>query len=467
MSLARPNFILFNLALGYLFGLTVPVWSLVIGLFSIINPRQWPYGYCLVCWFAVGVGIVYQSWWLDNIDRQLNRPSIEDEIFRVVDKTPHHGRLIYLISDHAGWRYRLPLSREPPLEIFQKIQLSGHRQPLTGNGDYIFAQKSRHLIGEIEPSGEITVLVDPIDPPWRWLASSRLNFSQAIDRLTTPASGALLEGILIGQTDRLSQVTIDQFRASGLSHLIAVSGYNLAVVCRLLERGLGRFGNRIAASGNILAIILFVWFAGGSPSIVRAAILAIWLITARLVSRKLSMARTIVISAALMAVTNPLIVRYDLSFQLSYAAVIGLMLFASPISDRLVGWPLPSWLRESLSATLAAQLTTWPLIAHNFESFNPYALIANIAVGPLVPLITVFGFPTVALITIWPTLAAVGLPFSITLNYILQIATIISAWPGAVVTVPPASGMLWFIYYGLLGWLGWRITLPHPLDRRE
>ncbi len=96
-----------------------------------------------------------------------------------------------------------------------------------------------------------------------------------------------------------------------------------------------------------------------------------------------------------MTLLNPLILLYDIGFQLSFGALLGLVWFAGPFQTWLEQGKIPTLIAETLAATLGAQLTTGPIIAIYFQTFSLYSLVANLVVGPIIPELTVMGIPLV------------------------------------------------------------------------
>ena len=238
------------------------------------------------------------------------------------------------------------------------------------------------------------------------------------------------------------------------SHLVVVSGENVVLVSAFATAALAWLvGRRRALLLSIVVVAAYAILIGASPSVLRATIMGILLIVAKLAGRPTSGLTSILFAAALMSGIDPRIGR-DLSFQLTFAATLGIAYLASPISewvieccaralrrDTVPGW-LAAWFVEPLAVTLAATIATAPLIALNFGRISLVALPANLAIVP------VFG-----LIMASSALAAVGgllpmwrLPFAAPAYYSLSYWIAITHWlatiPGASATIraTPRSG---------------------------
>ncbi|MFN8113988.1 MAG: ComEC/Rec2 family competence protein [Solirubrobacterales bacterium] len=207
-----------------------------------------------------------------------------------------------------------------------------------------------------------------------------------------PAEEALARGFVLGQDDRIDPLTREQFRRAGLSHLLAVSGQNVVLLAILAGVGLALFGLGLRArlAATVLLIALYVPVAGAGPSIQRAGVMGAAAILATLAGRLSGRAYPPLLAAALTLLVNP---RFggDVGWQLSFAAVAGIMLWAGPARE-LIAERLPSRLPDALARgladgaamTLAATVATAPLIASDFERISLASIPANLLVLPAV-----------------------------------------------------------------------------------
>lgn len=202
-----------------------------------------------------------------------------------------------------------------------------------------------------------------------------------------PAAG-LGAGILLGVRSGMDEHTEDAFATSGLTHVVAISGWNIAIVAaavaamttRLRRRAGGRW---LAPAVLIGAVVFYVVLTGASPSVVRAALMAGAALLARQAGSRAHAASALVLAAGVMlAVAPPLL--WDVGFELSVLATAGLIAVGEPISARLSALPGP--IREPVALTLAAQVFTLPVILMNFERLSIVAPLANVLVAPLLPL---------------------------------------------------------------------------------
>ncbi|MDQ2853753.1 MAG: ComEC/Rec2 family competence protein [Chloroflexota bacterium] len=220
-------------------------------------------------------------------------------------------------------------------------------------------------------------------------ASARRWLLDGLNEMVPEPEAALGAGILLGVRSSIAPEIANAFAVAGLTHVIAISGWNIAIVAaivaslfRPLEQRRG--GHWLAPGGAAAAIGGYVILTGASPSVVRAALMAGAMMVARLGGSRAHAASALGLAALAMLIAAPSVL-WDVGFQLSGLATAGLILFAAPIEARLHGWP--GWLREPVALTLAAQLTTLPVVLGSFGRLSLVAPAANVAVVPMVPLV--------------------------------------------------------------------------------
>jgi competence protein ComEC len=243
---------------------------------------------------------------------------------------------------------------------------------------------------------------------------------------------ALSRGFVLGDDSDVDPSTVDDFRNSGLSHLLAVSGQNVVLLALLAMPLLALLGIGPRARLVVIAalIVLYVPLAGGGPSIQRAGVMGIAGLVAMGAGRAPSRAYALALAALVTLALNPRATG-DIGWQLSFVAVVGIMLLARPLQLRFapvvgdVGWRRA--LAEGIAVTLAATLATAPLIVFHFEGLPIGTLAANLAAMPAVAPSMWLGMIAVAAGQINSALAApFNLVGSVCLAWIAQVA----AWFG-------------------------------------
>lgn len=230
-------------------------------------------------------------------------------------------------------------------------------------------------------------------------------------------SASLLAGILLGVESGIAPDLRDDFNAVGAAHIIAISGFNMTVLAAVITRGLRQLIplRPAAALAGVGGIALYTMFVGADPGVVRAAIMSSLLIVAPLVGRRTYVPASLAFAALLMTLADPYVL-WDVGFQLSFAAVMGMALFVEPLErafrralaplfatttiERLV-----SLLSEPLIVSLAAQVATTPLIALYFGRLSLASFFANLLIVPVQAPLMLLGAAATALGVLVPGLA--------------------------------------------------------------
>jgi competence protein ComEC len=200
---------------------------------------------------------------------------------------------------------------------------------------------------------------------------------------------ALARGFVLGEDERIDAATVEDFRRAGLSHLLAVSGQNVALLALLAMPLLALLGMplRTRLLWIVAAIAVYVPLAGGGPSIVRAGVMGALTLLATFAGRRSSRLYALAIAAIVTLAIDPRI-GADVGWQLSFAAVLGILAIAQPlrraIANRLGSGVLRGALAEGMAVTVAATLATAPLIAFHFGELSTVSLFANLLALPAV-----------------------------------------------------------------------------------
>lgn len=271
-----------------------------------------------------------------------------------------------------------------------------------------------------------------------WVIAKLLALKQwfvgGIESAMPEPESALLAGLLIGEKRGLGESITESFRRAGVIHIIVLSGYNVALVINTVREGFSLFLSRnVALSSAGVVAILFMLMTGASETAIRATLMALVVLLARAFYRPADGLRILLLVAAGMAVWNPYLVLFDLSYQLSILATLGLILF----SHRLV--PYLAWLRsktliEIVSTTLATQITVLPVLIISVGQVSLVSLISNVLILIPIPYAMLAGFFASLIATVSPELA---FPLSAVayalLHYIIVVAEFLGSLPFAIV----------------------------------
>ena len=290
---------------------------------------------------------------------------------------PLAGRLLVRVPRSAsvmtGDRVDLEVSLRPP-------------DPADAEGTAYRERLRRQGIGAVGRAFEVTVTGHRSDP----LADSFGNVRRwLLDGLVTTVpepEASLGAGILLGVRAGIDPAVRDAFAVAGLSHVVAISGWNVAIVVVLIgaltRRLRRRVGQAPLAMVAVVAVAGYVVLVGASPAVVRAALMAGALLVSRLGGSPAHAGSALMAAVVAMLVISPAAL-WDVGFQLSALATGGLIVLGGALEQRLARWP--TWLRTPVALTVAAQLATLPVLLATFEQVSLVAPLANVVVVPLVP----------------------------------------------------------------------------------
>lgn len=270
----------------------------------------------------------------------------------------------------------------------------------------------------------------------RAAAGVRARFADAARAVLPAEQAAMLPALVLGDTSTIDDATQGEFRTAGLTHLTAVSGANVTIVCGTVLLTAGLVGPRMAVAMAALALVAFVVVVQPSASVLRAAVMGSIALFAVLSRRRRQAIPALSACVLVLLVAAPELA-VDVGFALSVSATAALVVVAPVWSRRLVdrGWPLP--LAAGVSVAAAAQLVTAPLVAGMSGTVSMVAILANLAVAVVIPPITVIGTCAAVLTVPWPAAAELMIRFTgPELWWLTHVAHWAAAIPGAVVATP-------------------------------
>jgi competence protein ComEC len=267
---------------------------------------------------------------------------------------------------------------------------------------------------------------------------------RATSRLDKPQA-SLLQGLTIGDTEGFDDQTLESFRRAGLSHLLAVSGENVAIVLGAIAVGARALGLRLRLALAVIGLVLFVVVVGPEPSVLRAAIMGAIGLAALAFGRKAEPLHALGLALIVLIALRPGMV-YSVALQLSAAATAGIVLWSASLAHRF-GRVLPRTLALGLSATLSAQSAVAPVLIATFGQVSVVGPLSNLLALPAVAPATIIGLVAgVAGIvngSVGALLARCAAPFA---AWILWVARVFGSARGAAVDLP--------------NWTAWLAALP-------
>lgn len=323
----------------------------------------------------------------------LNRPKV---IFQNFDRTPVYGVSVSLKSinkQSASGRGYL-IFDEQELARGVRVKVEGQLEPAGRNSRDAFLLK---------PSSEIEVVSDPTTTKG-FLNNLRANYVASIAGVT-PDAKTLVAGLAIGEIAELSKELEEKMRIVSLTHLVAVSGSNCAIVVGmvyLVAVGL-RFGRTGRTVISLTALLLYVLLIGPDPSVLRAGVMAASVILMIALGRRTWALNALALATLVLLIADPWLA-VEFGFGLSVLATAGILLLAPAIAERL-GNRMPMPLALGLSVTISAQLFCLPLLMQLQPGLATYSVIANLLAGPMVAPVTVLGMIALLVTPIAPWLA--------------------------------------------------------------
>ena len=291
-----------------------------------------------------------------------------------------------------------------------------------------------------------------------WLKAQLLNFKDKILKIinqTIPEpQAAFLAGILLGARKGLPSDLVEDFNRTGVSHIVAISGYNISVVAALMMNlclacGLHR---KRAFYVIVVGIIFFTIITGASAAVLRASIMGLVVLLAKQVGRRSQVKNMLAVTAAVMLMINPQILLSDAGFQLSFLATLGLI-YGVPIFEKYFTWlPEKLALRENLTTTMSAIIFTTPLILYQFGRLSIVAPLVNVLILSFIPLAMLTGFVQVLVGALYlPAGRICGWVTWLILTYIIKVVQFFSGLKIAAINIEIKLSIMIFCYIMLSG----------------
>ena len=282
----------------------------------------------------------------------------------------------------------------------------------------------------------------------RLAAAIRAWYTGAVDRVLPPPHAAVLLGVVLGVRPGIPPDLQKALVATGLVHLLVLSGLKVAVFARLAQAALRPLLGRHSTWPAIALVGLYALTGGATPAAVRASAMGGLAIAASHLGRPTHVWTSLAITAAAMLGWSPELA-WDVGFQLSFAGTAAIILLTPGIEARLP-W-LPRVVREPFAVTCAAQIGTLPMMATDFHVMSPVGPIANAAVLPLLPAMVAAGLLLGPLTLVPAVAAAAAIPVAGMLTYLEQAAYVLSRAPAAAINVPRFPTWTSLAYYAALG----------------
>jgi len=380
---------------------------------------------------------------------------VESEVIRLrdgVQRTPVEGLVLARVDPDEEWHYGDRVTLTGRLETPPVEEDFSYRDYLARQGVYAYFPFARAVF--IEP-GQGNAIKEAI-----FFVKERA--LETVYQLFPDPEASLISGILLGVETGIPPSVVDAFRDTGTAHIIAISGFNFAILTALFVSIFGRlFGTRPGALVAAIMILLYTILVGANAAVVRAAIMGGLAILARQTRRRQAALNTLLVTAGVMAFFDPFL-PWDVSFQLSFFATLGLVLYAEPLTDLFVRFAarylristirkLAPPVGEFFLFTLAAQITTLPIVIFHFQRLSLISIIANPLILPVQPAVMILGGLAVLLEMVFPPLGQiVAAPTWVFVAYTVRVVELLGRIPAGVIVLGQVALPVVLLLYGIL-----------------
>ncbi len=306
------------------------------------------------------------------------------------------------------------------------------------------------------------------NPVMRILFSFKNKFKETARTFISPPELGVLEALIFGDEENISTEWKDKLNFTGTRHIAAVSGMNITIISALLLNLLLAFGfwRNQAFYFSVFLLVLYILMIGFPASAVRAGIMGGLFMTAQHFGRLSTATRAIVFASTIMLFLNPLLLKFDVGFQLSFLAMMGMIFLQPAFLAFLKKNPNPKFfpLKTTLSATLSAQVFTLPILICNFGYIPLISPIVNILIvpflAPITILIFIFGvfgmmFSPIGSVLSWPVW--------LSLAYVTEVIDIFSKIPFSSLKLENVNLDILAVFYLILALITWRIQESQKL----
>jgi competence protein ComEC len=382
----------FHFSFSFVFSVLILSFILIFSFFK--HQKILILGFC-VLFFGLGI-FRFQSYFLKAQNQEIKRlVGKKISIVGIISKEPQikEKTSVFELKTEKG-KILVKAKRYPEFEYGEKIKIEGILKEIDKENSFNWKNyflKDGILVEmnfpKIEKTGEN--LVNPIKKFSIFLKKK----IEKIAKENLPfLHSALLKSLLFGQEQEIPFEWKEKLNQTGTRHIVAVSGMNITIISSLILSFLLFLGlwRQHAFYLSIFLILFYVLMIGAPASAIRAAIMGILYLTAQYFGRLSSGERPVVFSAALMLFFNPLLLRYDIGFQLSFLAILGIVYFYQFFFEKFK--KLPKLIKESLASTLSAQIFTFPILVYNFGQISLVSPLSNVLILPILPAITILGF---------------------------------------------------------------------------
>ncbi len=351
--------------------------------------------------------------------RVVGEPDVRDDNIRLtVEAREIPGKVLLVVDRYPEYQYGDELAVSGKIQAPQEFEDFNYRDYLAKDGIYSIIYYPQI---ELSQRGSYRGFGPAV---YSGILSFKNELRESINRNLSPPQSSIISAMILGDKRQISQEWKDKLNYAGLRHLTAISGMHVAVLTAILMSFFISLGlwRRQAFCFSIILIALFILLTGLQPSAIRAGIMGALFLLAQYIGRKGQSLRAIVLAASLMLAHNPLLLKLDVGFQLSFLAMMGIIYFLPIFRNWLRMVPDFFRLKDVLIMTLSAQVFTLPVLIYNFGYFSAVSIFTNILIVPFLPFIMGLGLAFALLGTVCGFFGQIlSLPLWLLLTYLLKI----------------------------------------------
>lgn len=340
------------------------------------------------------------------------------------DATYAAGGQLSFMADHVS--FDMPHYGNRP----GKVTIKGYGELAIYKGDRIKVNAKLYPTRGSAQASLSYASIQRIGSHSTYLDAFRRRFGAGLQTALPEPAAPFGMGLLIGQRSNLPDDVAQSLKMVGLTHIIAVSGYNLTILLTAARRLMGKRSKRASTLVALALMLGFIGLTGASASIVRAAVVSGLSLAAWYVGREVRPMVLILLAAALTAGVNPLYIWSDIGWYLSFLAFFGILMLAPQLYRRIWGEKTPPVLAGIAIETLCAEIMTIPLVMFIFGQVSLVGLLANVLVASLIPLAMLLCFVAGMAGWLMPLFAGwLSWPATVVLTYMLDIAGMLAKIP--------------------------------------
>lgn len=473
----RPYYYIYVGGAGFLLGIVLAgfielnwlwfygfVWLSIVALIIFKNKALQFMGVLFFLFLALGWWRWQMAW--PAVDAKqpafyYNQPvTLEGYVSREVEQRKNHQQVIVRVAalnnSQVTGKVLVYLPLFPEYSYGDTVRLTGViEQPQKFNNFSYDKYLARYNIYALLYYPQVEKLVKP-RAGWSFyyhILEVKKSLVGKVNSFLPEPEAALLGGLLWGAKRSLPNEVLDNFNIAGTTHIVALSGYNITVLGLIIFFIAPWLGiKRQSAFWLVVGIILFFIIITGYPaSVVRAGIMGILVLLSMRWGGGIRSGILLILSAFFMCLINPKVLLYDVGFQLSFLATIGLIYLSVRI-EKYFRWASRKWgLAETMVATTAAIIMTAPLVAYQFARLSLIALLSNILILFIIPVTMALGFVSIIIGLIFHSLGQVIAWLAyLPLTYIINLTDWLASLPGAALTIVSLPGWLVITIYFFL-----------------